>query len=603
MPPTLPPRPNAALLYAASGFSTAGTSVMGINAASEGLLRAMARHAGVDCLTGLVGNEADGAHFLAAVRAANPAQPAAWCGVQALDRVAAIGALMAPGPILAPHAWQRRTAGPATRHSIVGITHTTATPRVTDGLAALPAAPMEPWDAVICTSAAVRAMVLTVIEDQEAWLRERLGGRRPPRPELPVIPLGVEAAALAPAPGLRAAWRARLGIGEADAVALYLGRLNHVTKAHPVPLYQALQWAAERWRATRAPDRAEGRLCLVLAGWFPAPEVEAAFRAAARLVCPDVPMLVLDGRNPEARASAWAVADLFVSPVDNLQETFGLAPVEAMAAGLPVVVSDWDGYRETVRDGVDGFRIPTTAPPPGLCDDLAPRFSEGGLDGYGPYLAATSQCVAVDVATMADAIARLAADPALRRRMGAAGQARARAEFDWSVIVARHQALWAALAARRTEAARLATASEANAPPPATALYPARPEPFHAFRAYPTQTLADGMTVERTGLDAGMARRLLASPLFRLGSAGLPDAADLERVLTAPCPADVAALLRLFPAERRGAAVRAVLWLAKYGFLTLERAPEAETAPVPPSGLPQLLLPGDAHRPRRRRRP
>ena len=28
-----------------------------------------------------------------------------------------------------------------------------------------------------------------------------------------------------------------------------------------------------------------------------------------------------------------------------------------MAAGLPVVVSDWDGYRDTVRDGVDGFRI------------------------------------------------------------------------------------------------------------------------------------------------------------------------------------------------------------------------------------------------------
>ena len=34
-------------------------------------------------------------------------------------------------------------------------------------------------------------------------------------------------------------------------------------------------------------------------------------------------------------------------------------PVEAMASGLPVIVSDWDGYKETVRDGVDGFRIPT----------------------------------------------------------------------------------------------------------------------------------------------------------------------------------------------------------------------------------------------------
>ena len=33
-----------------------------------------------------------------------------------------------------------------------------------------------------------------------------------------------------------------------------------------------------------------------------------------------------------------------------------------MAAGLPVVVSDWDGYRYTVSDGVEGFRVPTLAP-------------------------------------------------------------------------------------------------------------------------------------------------------------------------------------------------------------------------------------------------
>ena len=58
----------------------------------------------------------------------------------------------------------------------------------------------------------------------------------------------------------------------------------------------------------------------------------------------------------------WASADLFLSLVDNPQETFGLAPVEAMAAGIPVI-GDWDGYRFTVSDGVEGFRIPTLAPP------------------------------------------------------------------------------------------------------------------------------------------------------------------------------------------------------------------------------------------------
>ena len=28
-----------------------------------------------------------------------------------------------------------------------------------------------------------------------------------------------------------------------------------------------------------------------------------------------------------------------------------------MAAGLPSVVSDWDGYRHSIRHGEDGFRI------------------------------------------------------------------------------------------------------------------------------------------------------------------------------------------------------------------------------------------------------
>ena len=68
----------------------------------------------------------------------------------------------------------------------------------------------------------------------------------------------------------------------------------------------------------------------------------------------------------------WAAADLFLSLVDNPQETFGLAPVEAMAAGVPVVVSDWDGYRYTVSDGVEGFRVPT----------LAPAYAQQGGAGF-----------------------------------------------------------------------------------------------------------------------------------------------------------------------------------------------------------------------------
>ena len=59
------------------------------------------------------------------------------------------------------------------------------------------------------------------------------------------------------------------------------------------------------------------------------------------------------------RNELYNISDVFVSPVDNIQETFGITPIEAMAAGIPQVVSDWDGYRDTVQDGVTGYRIAT----------------------------------------------------------------------------------------------------------------------------------------------------------------------------------------------------------------------------------------------------
>ena len=81
-----------------------------------------------------------------------------------------------------------------------------------------------------------------------------------------------------------------------------------------------------------------------------------------RRLCPSVRFLRLGGAEPvseEVKRHALAAADVAVSLVDNAQETFGLAVAEAMAAGLPLVASDWSGYRDLVRDGIDGYLIPS----------------------------------------------------------------------------------------------------------------------------------------------------------------------------------------------------------------------------------------------------
>jgi hypothetical protein len=103
-----------------------------------------------------------------------------------------------------------------------------------------------------------------------------------------------------------------------------------------------------------------------------------------------VALHVLDGRLPDVKAGIWSAADVFTLLIDNVQETFGLAPVEAMAAGLPVVVTDWDGFKDTVRDGIDGFRVPTALPQPPLGLDLALGY-EAGQTSYDTYVGERGQ--------------------------------------------------------------------------------------------------------------------------------------------------------------------------------------------------------------------
>ena len=116
------------------------------------------------------------------------------------------------------------------------------------------------------------------------------------------------------------------------------------------------------------------------AGWFADAADLAQFQGGAAALCPSVRQVLLDGRDQGVRQGIWSAPDIFVSLVDNVQETFGLTPLEAMAAGLPVVASDWDGYRETVRHGVDGFLVPTTMPAGPGGDAFTLAHEAGRLD-------------------------------------------------------------------------------------------------------------------------------------------------------------------------------------------------------------------------------
>lgn len=474
---------NPAILFDPDGYLLTGPKLMGRQSAGNGFLRAAVLGRDPGPLTAYSASQASAEIFRRTVSEIDPAAETRWIAAPQLDQLAQVGLLYRPDPWLGPAARHRLRVGPAA-YSLCGVVHGLAGEETLDRIAMALVDPVMAWDAIICTSAPALAVVEGVLERQADYLRWKTG--RPelgPQPLLPVIPLGVHCADFAFTDEDRRAARLGLGLDPTEVAVLLAGRLSIADKAHPWATLFAIQKVAEQAART---------IVLVIAGQAPSAELGEAFRAAVAALCPGVRAVFVDGKDFAAYNRAWAAADIFMSLADSIQETFGITPVEAMAAGLPALVSDWSGYRDTVRDGVDGFRIATWSPDPNGADTSAVDY-ETGADVLGRYLLRSATAVAVDMGHLTDRLTRLVTDEGLRRRMGAAGQAHARATFDWPVVFRSYQALWnEQTAIRRTAAANPATAAWLSSTPKAWA---DQASPFELFASYATHTVLPGTWV------------------------------------------------------------------------------------------------------------
>ncbi len=122
---------------------------------------------------------------------------------------------------------------------------------------------------------------------------------------------------------------------------------------------------------------------------------------------PAADVMTLLATHPGVRDAGWqadvvpylAAMDVLVLP--SHREGFPNTPLEAAALGLPVITTDATGCREAVRDGLTGIRVPVR-----------------------------------DAERLQAALERLANDPALRQRMGAAGRQWVAECFDQEHIFA-----------------------------------------------------------------------------------------------------------------------------------------------------------------------
>ncbi len=126
------------------------------------------------------------------------------------------------------------------------------------------------------------------------------------------------------------------------------------------------------------------------------PEI-ARLRGIARLAGVEQTTTFVGRRGRESLRQFYSAANVFVTT--PWYEPFGITPVEAMACGTPVIGTDVGGIRFSVKEGETGWLVP-------------PR----------------------DPAALAMRLAILQRNPALARRMGEAGLARAQAGFTWSGV-------------------------------------------------------------------------------------------------------------------------------------------------------------------------
>jgi len=259
-----------------------------------------------------------------------------------------------------------------------------------------PVAPLAAWDALCCSAVPLvgtfhcysqstlrhafagvagahrrlnRLGVRIAVSEAAAWTAQRYYGGR-----YRIVPNGVDLSCAAPA-------------GSSAGPPVVVGAPLEIVFVGQAVERKGLPVLLRAFEALRAQVPAH----LTLVG--PAPGEIARMMADERAVS------ALGKVDETAKQDALARADVLCAPSLG-GESFGMVLTEAFAAGTPVVASDIPGYREVVRDGVEGLLVPQG-------DPLA----------------------------LAEALRALALQPARRTAMAAAARRRAE-RYAWPLVTA-----------------------------------------------------------------------------------------------------------------------------------------------------------------------
>lgn len=236
--------------------------------------------------------------------------------------------------------------------------------------------------------------VICVGEDEYQAASSQLPGQR-----VELLPNGVDCAGFAQGDG--AAFRAAYGLSAERRLILCVSRIDY--QKNQIGLVEAMPQVL-----ARCPEAH-----LVLLGPVTIESYQQRLQARVRELGLEARVTWIPGLRADdpLLIGAYHAAEVFCLP--SLHEPFGIVILEAWAAGLPVVASRVGGIPSFTRDGEDILHA-----------------------------------IPGDSGSLAAALLRLLEQPGLARRLAAAGQTKARRDYDWSRISERLLSLYRDLVRR-----------------------------------------------------------------------------------------------------------------------------------------------------------
>jgi len=285
------------------------------------------------------------------------------------------------------------------------------------------AAPVLPFDSIVCTSRCGKEALKRLFEAAEnnfSQMKIGYAGR------MDVIPLGIDDN-YRDIPNSHQS-RKLLGIDEDCFVTLCLGRLSIDKKMDFAPFLRAFKRFAQK--------NSRRKIILIIAGSADDQEQKLIRKLINENQLENITKLFVNFEDCK-KSLFYSAADVYTAPIDNLQETFGLSVVEAMAHECAVVVSDFNGYSEIVDDGINGIKIPT------FWGDGMKQFEDvSEIMNFPTYQLLLSQSIAVDLDKMVECFQQLLDNPEKCRALGKAAREKVKDKFFWYDIVKQYCSLW-----------------------------------------------------------------------------------------------------------------------------------------------------------------